>query len=224
MFVRHSGFRLATRRTVYYNACMKSDLPYQDTREHLLAVAEELICGRGFAACGLAEILQKAQVPKGSFYHYFASKEAFGVALLQRYFDRYVDELQGQLLAADATLGRQRLIAYFSAWVERMRERACMQGCFAVKLSAEVADLSEPMRATLVQGMARIEAVLAQALAQLQPPLAGQDARACAADLYTHWCGADLQAKVRRSPEPLEAALRWTERRLLLELMPVMES
>ncbi|MFQ5727810.1 MAG: TetR/AcrR family transcriptional regulator, partial [Salmonella enterica] len=52
-----------------------------DTREHLLATGEQLCMQRGFTGMGLSELLKTAQVPKGSFYHYFRSKEAFGVAM-----------------------------------------------------------------------------------------------------------------------------------------------
>ncbi len=41
---------------------------------------------RGFTGMGLSELLKTAQVPKGSFYHYFRSKEAFGVAMLERHY------------------------------------------------------------------------------------------------------------------------------------------
>ena len=54
-----------------------------DTREHLLATGELLCMQRGFTGMGLSELLKTAEVPKGSFYHYFRSKEAFGVAMLR---------------------------------------------------------------------------------------------------------------------------------------------
>ena len=54
-----------------------------DTREHLLATGERLCMHRGFTGMGLSELLKTAEVPKGSFYHYFRSKEAFGVAMLE---------------------------------------------------------------------------------------------------------------------------------------------
>jgi TetR/AcrR family transcriptional repressor of nem operon len=57
-----------------------------DTREHLLATGETLSLRLGFTGMGLSELLATAGVPKGSFYHYFRSKEAFGEAMLQRYF------------------------------------------------------------------------------------------------------------------------------------------
>ena len=67
-----------------------------DMRQHILCTAQRLIGSKGFSAVGLNELLNAAGVPKGSFYHYFGSKEAFGVALLEYYFERYwrlMDEL-----------------------------------------------------------------------------------------------------------------------------------
>ncbi|MDW1502064.1 TetR/AcrR family transcriptional regulator, partial [Vibrio sp. YT-19(2023)] len=49
-----------------------------DTRQHILDVGYELIVTRGFTSVGLSELLKTAEVPKGSFYHYFKSKEQFG--------------------------------------------------------------------------------------------------------------------------------------------------
>lgn len=61
-----------------------------NTCEHILDVGEELILNLGFTAMGLNELLATAGVPKGSFYHYFKSKEKFGEAMLTRYFSDYV--------------------------------------------------------------------------------------------------------------------------------------
>lgn len=72
--------------------------PFSDTREHILATGETIILGKSFSAVGLAEILNTAGVPKGSFYHYFRSKEQFGVELLQRYFDNYHHQLMAYLI------------------------------------------------------------------------------------------------------------------------------
>ena len=58
--------------------------PHSDTREHLLATGQELSLRLGFNGMGLTELLKKAEVPKGSFYHHFRSKEAFGDSALLR--------------------------------------------------------------------------------------------------------------------------------------------
>lgn len=188
---------------------------FDDTREHLLATGEAVFRGKGFAAVGLTEILGEAGVPKGSFYHYFRSKEGFGTDMLARYFERYDRELQLWLLNGPDT-ARVRLLSYYGRWAAKSQEgaAACQQACLAVKLSAEVADLSESMREVLVAGMQLIELRISQAIvagqqdgslqASLQPlPLAQS--------LYQLWVGAELLAKVQRSAAPLQRALAQTE-------------
>ena len=76
---------IALDRLVYYSERMNK-MAEHDTREHLLATGEQLCLHRGFVGMGLSELLKTAEVPKGSFYHYFRSKEAFGVAMLERYY------------------------------------------------------------------------------------------------------------------------------------------
>lgn len=45
------------------------------TRQHILDTGYRLVLHKGFAALGFSKILKACGVPKGSFYHYFASKE-----------------------------------------------------------------------------------------------------------------------------------------------------
>ena len=86
-----------------------------DTREHLLATGEQLCMHRGFTGMGLSELLKTAEVPKGSFYHYFGSKERFGEALLAQYLERYLAQLDALLQPDDAgTPARARLMRYWS--------------------------------------------------------------------------------------------------------------
>ncbi len=68
-----------------------------DVRRHILDVAHPLLLCRGFTAVGLTEVLTAAQVPKGSFYHYFGSKEAFGEAVLETYFADYLARMDALL-------------------------------------------------------------------------------------------------------------------------------
>jgi TetR/AcrR family transcriptional repressor of nem operon len=58
---------------------------HHDTREALLHVGMAVFTEQGFSATGIDAVLKQVQVPKGSFYHYFASKEAFGQEVLQGY-------------------------------------------------------------------------------------------------------------------------------------------
>ena len=56
----------------------------KSTRDRLIDVGLELMHQNGYNATGLTEILNAADVPKGSFYHHFGSKEDFAAAALER--------------------------------------------------------------------------------------------------------------------------------------------
>jgi TetR/AcrR family transcriptional repressor of nem operon len=192
---------------------MNRETHFKDTREHLLATGEAVMRSQGFSAVGLAEILGEAGVPKGSFYHYFKSKEAFGAAMLERYFERYDADLKALATSGEGT-ARLRLLAYFGHWAARHEGNGCQQGCFAAKLSGEVSDLSECMRLALVEGMALITRRLADGIraGQRDGSLAlALDPDATAEAMYSLWIGADLRAKVQREALPLHRALTLTE-------------
>lgn len=183
--------------------------PDHDTREHLLATGEQLCLQRGFTGMGLSQLLSTAEVPKGSFYHYFRSKEAFGVAMLERYYMAYNLRLQ-QHFSCGAGTYRERLLAWYQETVNWFSQHGSLISCLTVKLSAEVCDLSEDMRAALNQGSAQIVAQLADALekghAEKSLKLA-DSALSQAQVIYALWLGASLQAKISRSAIPLECAL-----------------
>lgn len=181
---------------------------HEDTREHLLAAGETAMLGKGFSAVGLNEILGEAGVPKGSFYHYFGSKEAFGVALLERLFESYATLLHK--LEQDAALsGRARIEAFFGGWLPNAAHGDTAQRCLVVKLAGEVSDLSDAMRSTLDAGMENI-------VADLQIIVAGGQADGSIANtlpapqlaraLYQLWFGAAVSNKVKRDPAVYAAA------------------
>lgn len=122
-----------------------------DVRSHIIQTAHAIIGGKGFAAVGLNQILQAAGVPKGSFYHYFGSKEAFGEALLQAYFADYMERLE-LVLTQPGLPASDRLMDYWHHWLETQANHDPKGKCLTVKLSAEVSDLSEGMRSVLQRG------------------------------------------------------------------------
>ena len=188
------------------------------TRLHILETGSALVARAGFAGLGLQEILREAEVPKGSFYHYFPSKEAFGVALLRHYVEGYGERLHALLSRAGS--GRERLQRYWLAWI-RDPDNPDMPGwaenCLVVKLAAEVADLSDEMRLVLAGGVERLIARTAALIRDGRkdgslPP--GADADALAQVLYQMWLGAALVAKLTRSTDPMTKALVATEQLL----------
>lgn len=173
---------------------------------------------KGFAAVGLSEVLAEAGVPKGSFYHYFSSKDAFGEAMMQNYFVEYLTDMDG-ILAEPNTTAAQRLMNYFDYWRTTQSLDDCQGKCLAVKLGAEVSDLSESMRSALKQGVTaiidRIEATIRNGKDDGSLDL-DTEPRATAEVLYDLWLGASVITKINRSTAPLDTAIAATRQLLHL--------
>lgn len=194
--------------------------PAADVRQHILDTAMPILLGKGFTAVGLNEILSAAGVPKGSFYHYFGSKEAFGEALLTSYFADYVERLD-DLLVRQPGPAADKLMRYWDDWCTTQCAEDPHGKCLVVKLGAEVCDLSEAMRATLQHGTERIVERLAACIeaGRADGSLAGvRDAAGTAATLYELWLGATLLEKIRRDRRPLDVAMSRTRQLLNLPL------
>lgn len=194
----------------------KAAILEKDTRSAILATGQRIMSGKGFAAVGLKEILSDAGVPKGSFYHWFESKDAFGEAMLASYFDDYLGDMD-EIFRRSGLTAAERLMVYFSDWRENQGAFDCQGRCLAVKLGAEVSDLSEPMRLALKAGtsgiIARLKAAIEAGIAD--GSLAVVDpAGDLAATLYHQWLGASVLVKIVRTHDPFETALQTTRRML----------
>ncbi|MEK8046702.1 TetR/AcrR family transcriptional regulator [Ideonella margarita] len=190
-----------------------------DVRSDIIAVGQRIMATKGYSGVGINEILTTASVPKGSFYHYFASKDAFGEAMLVAYFEQYLAAMDNTLGGSDAP-GAQRLLAYFNDWRSTQSLQECQGKCLAVKLGAEVADLSDTMRAAMKLGTDGIVSRLAQAIQAArddQSLPAGAPPAELAESLYQLWMGASVLAKVARNARPFDAAMASTLRLLGLQ-------
>jgi len=197
---------------------------HTDVKQHILDTGRAIILGKGFSAVGLNEILCTAQVPKGSFYHYFKSKEAFGEALVESYVSDYLAHIDA-LLQPDGAPAAERLMRYWRSWMPApdaaSQNAEC--NCLVVKLSGEVSDMSEAMREALLRGTGLIVERLGDCIAQGMADgslRSGFDARHTALTLYELWLGAALLTKLRRDPSALQAAMTATLRLLALPAPP----
>ncbi len=185
-------------------------------RQHILDVARSLMTHKGYTAVGLTEVVASAGVPKGSFYYYFKSKEAFGQALLGEYFSEYLSTVDTMLITAEGT-AVERLTRYFRHWAHTEGSDLPNEKCLVVKLGPEVCDLSEDMRVVLKTGTDAIIERIAQCIGQGQ--LDGSipvetPAPMLAQSLYQLWLGASLLAKLNKDHAPFDTALINTKRLL----------
>ncbi len=159
----------------------------------------------GFQAMRLEKVLQQSAVPKGSFYHYFSSKKAFGLAVIDAYSDYFHAKLERSL--ADETVSPLQRIKNFARDAENgMQRHHYLRGCLVGNLGQEMATLDEDFRQRLEAVLRRWEALTQQCLQ------AAQDAGEIHASLDTEqfsqffwigWEGAILRAKLRQSPQPM---------------------
>ena len=188
---------------------------HDNTRQHILETGQRIIAGKGFASVGLNEILTTAGVPKGSFYHYFESKEQYGQALLQDYFEHYLADLD-KLFATEVGSAYERLIGYWQRWIDKQLDTCVEQKCLVVKLGGEVADLSDAMRITLRDGTDQIifritrlieDGISDRTIPHLEPESTSHT-------LYQLWLGASLLGKLHRNADALHSAMQFTQKLL----------
>lgn len=190
-----------------------------DTRERILEVGAQAIADKSFNSCGLAEILQRAGVPKGSFYHYFGSKEDFGIALIERSNQEYV-ELLRPILNDRRRSPLQRLRAVFELSREECLANGAARQCLIPKLALETAQLSAPLHAAVKCAYDQWSVVLARVIREAQA--AGEigtkhDADRLANILVMLWEGATIRMQIDRSLQPVDDFLSFVFDSLLNE-------
>ncbi len=166
----------------------------------------EVLTEKGFANSGIDEILRRAGVPRGSFYHYFESKEAFGAELIDRYgayFERKLD----QFFLDESRSPLDRLRALVSDAQIGMAKYDYRRGCLIGNLGQELAALPETYRNRLGAVFSRWQASLARCLSAAQ--VAGQispaaDCERLSTFFWIGWEGAVLRAKLERNSKALE--------------------
>ncbi|MGW6455092.1 TetR/AcrR family transcriptional regulator [Streptomyces sp. NPDC055078] len=189
-----------------------------DTRRSILDAAQRIMSRKGFSAVGINEVLSAAGVPKGSFYHFFGSKDAFGEAMMRAYFADYLADMD-RVLAEPGLTSAERLMNYWQNWRETQSFDECQGKCLAVKLGAEVSDLSERMRLALKEGTTaiadRLERTIVAGLKDGSITVDGAP-RDTAQVLYDMWLGASVMVKIHRDIGPLDTTTTVTRRLLHL--------
>ncbi len=176
-----------------------------ETREALIRCGTEVLTEKGFAATGIDEVLKRVGVPKGSFYHYFDSKEAFGRAVIDQYADYFARKLERSFGDSSRT-PLERLQAFVDDACGGMARYQFRRGCLIGNLGQEMAVLPETYRARLEEVFEDWQARLAVCLraARAAGEIAAQaDCEALAAFFWIGGEGAVLRAKLARSEAPL---------------------
>jgi len=175
-------------------------------REKILTEGLRVVHQHGFAGASVRDIVQAAGVPQGSFTNHFASKEAFGLEVIELYLAN-ARRVIGETLHNDSLPPLARLGAYIDAGKDRLNRDDMRNGCLFGNFTAETCDQSEPIRKRLVEIFDEVQQGIAYCLraamtaGELPPDFECDEV---AAFVVSSLQGATLLAKAQRSPAPVE--------------------
>lgn len=174
-------------------------------RDNLLSQGVDLLMHQGYHGTGLKEILDAVQIPKGSFYNYFGSKESFAAEVIQHYIEPFIRQLDGHLKNQndDALAAINR---YFDELIAELEKADFKGGCLLGNLMGEVGDTSELCQTSLQTAVHRYRDLLQSGLATAQQQgtvRTDKSAEAMADMLVNAWQGALLRMKIEKSSAPL---------------------
>jgi len=194
-----------------------------DAREKILSAARSLIELRGYSALGVAEICKAADVPKGSFYYFFESKEALALAVLDEHWRAQSADWERVLGSRKAPLRRLRQLFQETESGLRAGQRSCgsVSGCMFGNLTLELSNQTELIRVRLQEifeaQVAMVEKVIAQA--RQRGEVGVTDPHEAARSVVAQLEGQVLFAKLYNTTQRLDTL--WANCLLLISAHPI---
>jgi TetR/AcrR family transcriptional regulator, transcriptional repressor for nem operon len=192
----------------------------RDTRQRLIEAAVFLFWENGYAGTGVAEILARADVNSGSFYHFFKSKEALLLAVLDWYlmglepfvmrpaFDQSPDPIE-------------RVFAVLAFYRQNLLKTDCTYGCPIGRLALEIpedrTEVHHLLAANFDGWTGAIEVCLEAAGDRLPPDL---DRASLSQFVLTVMEGGVMQSRAHRHIDPFDASVRHLRRYFELLTQP----
>lgn len=184
--------------------------PKRIKKDKLLDQGVTLLLEKGYHATGLKEILDLVQIPKGSFYTYFNSKEAFAAEAIIHYIEPFIIRLLRHLADPKAD-GLAALMAYYLELIGEVEQSGFKGGCLLGNLMAEIGDTSPLCRQALLDAVDRYSNLQKSALERGQRQgtvRLDRSAKNMADLMFNGWQGALLRMKVEQSVGPLRACCK----------------
>ena len=179
-------------------------------KEQILWAGLDLMKVHGYNGTSVKDIVDAAGVPKGSFYNYFDSKEAFATDALEAVAaedERMTREMMASVGGSPLT----RLRGYFSLAAEHFCDSDFRQGCFFGNMAQEMSDSNEVIRDAVGRIMQRKTESIGQLLDAARAAgeiRAEADTGQLAEFVFNAWGGTLMRMKASRNREPLQAFLQ----------------
>jgi TetR/AcrR family transcriptional repressor of nem operon len=172
-------------------------------REKIVDAAVDRFHALGFSACSVQDIVDKAGLPKGTFYNYFKAKELLALEVLEVYGKNCERET-----LSDKTLAPlDRIRNHFEFMAARFARSGYDKGCLICNFAAETSDTMPLIREALDQSLNALSELIEVAIREAQSEgsvTTDLDAGMVARFLTNSWEGAVIRMKVVNSREPLD--------------------
>ena len=189
----------------------------RDTRQLLIETGMKLITEKGYHGVGLKEILDSAHIPKGSFYNYFPSKEAFGAAIVEVFAAQSAAQIRAALSDRRESADK-RLRRFYQSLRDQHNARNSKGCCLIAKLGSEISELSPLIRSALKSACEQWLVLVAQCIrdGQIEGVFSSEiDSEALARFIHDAWEGALIRAQIEQSSAPLDNFLQHVFEHLL---------
>lgn len=185
---------------------MSTATPLENKKQALLDVAADLFYSQGFHTTGIKQIIEAAGIAKGTFYSHFKSKDALGVAWLQKRHLQWNGMLDDFLRQQKST-PRAQLLGYFdflTVWMDSCNNR----GCAFLNALSEIPDASHPMRQEVRQHKTELHAQIRDLIDAHFSGKPSTERAHLAAITFISFEGAIVETQNFCEPWPIAAARR----------------
>lgn len=178
-----------------------------ETRSALIRSGVELMTTYGYISSNIERILKQVGVPKGSFYHYFKSKEDFGIAIIASYDSFFTHKLDKHLTNSSIGSAIDRILAFYEDAKQGMAKYDFNRGCLIGELIQEESLLpkgyAQLLEQVLQSWQIKIETCLE--LAKKSGEISSKiDCKSLSEFFWLGWEGAVTRSKLLKKSEPLD--------------------
>lgn len=166
----------------------------RQTREAIVMAAKRLMQIKGYHATSLDDVLSESGSGKGTFYHYFRSKEDLGHAILDQIIGSFIAQTVEPCFSDPGGRPLAQIRCFLDRVVEIQRAGNCVGGCPLGNLASELSDVHEGFRARLADVFSAWCARLTEALRQAQRR--GDVGSECRPDAVAHFLVAALEGAI----------------------------
>ncbi len=186
--------------------------------DFLIEKGMKILWSKGYNATSVNDIVKAADVPKGSFYFYFESKEDFVVKAIDKYFGMMFIPAK-EILDDKTKSPRERLIAFNEHRIEELKnELECKMGCLACNISNEMSEHSEKIRHAITNKVEYMISIIAKVIqeakdiGEITNPMKAEDIASFIEDAGR---GAMVSMKEKKSADPIDNVMYVIENLLL---------